>query len=468
MTAQLVALALADPFDDRMVLQRGMPVPIWGSAIPGSEVSVRFAGQHQTAVTEADGSWRAILDPMPASGEDRPLHVTSGADEVVIVDVVVGDVWLTSGQSNMERSFYSDPELAAQAHETTDPLLRLRLMKQRPASEPQAAIEGSPWLRCNAEALRADNGPVRDADDPNPVPPGFSAVSYAFGRRIRAELGVPVGLVSASWGGTRIEAWTPAGASPDVPMPAYQEPHQQPSALFHGMLAPWVGYALSGALWYQGETNLIQGDGALYTDRMCAMVAAWREVWEQGAFPFYFVQLAPFIYSPATYGDAFSEHALPEFWQAQVAAVAAVGNSGMAVTQDVGDWNDIHPLAKVPVGERLARLALSRHYGPVISDDAGPILLEATREGSAVRCRFEHAASGLASRDGEPLAGFELAGADRQFVTAHAEIAGSDLVVSAPSVDAPTAVRFAWVDGHDTNAMNRAGLPMVAFSAAVE
>ncbi|HEU5222532.1 MAG TPA: sialate O-acetylesterase [Candidatus Lumbricidophila sp.] len=457
MSARSGDLAVADPFDDRMVLQRGIPVPIWGAAAPGADVVVQFADQRASTRAESDGSWWVILDPMPANAEDRPLTVTSDADEITVADVVVGDVWLTSGQSNMERSFYFDPALAAQAHETDDPLLRLRIMTQRPADVPQRDIEGSPWMRCTAEALRADNGRVRDVEDPNAVAPGFSAVSYAFGRRIRAEVGVPVGLVSASWGGTRIEAWTPPGASPDVPAPATDEPHQQRSALFQGMLAPWVGYGLSGALWYQGETNIMQGDGATYTDRTVALVSAWRDAWAQGAFPFYFVQLAPYTY----------ENSLPEFWQAQLRAVAAVGNSGMAVTQDIGDWDDIHPLTKVPVGERLARLALSRHYGVPTIDDSGPIFAGAKREGSVVRCRFEFAESGLHSSDGEPLAGFELA-AGGEFVPAQAETIGNELFVRADGVHHPSQVRFAWVTGQDTNVVNGAGLPMVAFSAAVE
>jgi sialate O-acetylesterase len=436
----------ADPFGDGMVLQREMKVPVWGAADPGAKVTVAFAGQTKEAQADDKGAWRVELDPMTASAENRVMTVASGADKTVLKEVLVGEVWLCSGQSNMEWTVAKTP-LAKEAIAAKDSALRIRMAQKTPAGSPQTSVKGTAWLHAEGKGLQ-----------------DFSAVAYVFGAKLRGELKVPVGLVGSYWGGTRIEAWTPSGAEPAVPAPAQGGPHHQVSALYNGMIHPWKGYALRGALWYQGETNCIQKDGVKYADRMQALVSGWRAAWGRGDFPFYFVQIAPFNYG----GFKLTGDTLPEFWAVQTKAAKEIQNSGMAVTQDVGNWKDIHPTDKKPVGERLARLALSRTYGKKFTDDCGPIFASAKAQSGKVKITFDHAKSGLVARDGKPVKGFELAGADGVFVAAEARIEGGAVIVSAKSVAKPTQVRFGWLTGADINLMNGEKLPAVSFSATVE
>lgn len=437
----------AEPFGDEMVLQREAKVPVFGKADPGGKVTVAFAGQTKETVADKDGAWRVELDPMPASADNRVMTLACGPDKAEIKNVLVGEVWICSGQSNMEFTVAKSLMAKAAAH-TADPGLRLRSIAKITAGAPQNAVKGTPWLRADAQSIAA-----------------FSAVGYAFGGRLRTDLKVPVGLVNASWGGTRIEAWTPAGAQPQVPSPASGAAQQKPAVLYNGMIHPWAGYAIRGAIWYQGEANCFQGDGAKYTDRMQAMVSGWRQAFGRGDFAFYFVQLAPFNYG----GDKkrkVAADALPVFWAAQARAAAEIKNAGMAHTQDVGNWGNIHPADKLPVGERLARLALSRTYGKAsFKDDAGPVFKAMTVNGGEAKITFDHAQSGLAARDGKPPAGFEVAGADGRFVDAAAKIDGAAVVVSSPQVAEIARVRFGWQTGQDTNLFNGEKLPACAFSA---
>lgn len=436
----------ADPFADAMVLQRGMKVPVWGKADPGAKVAVAFAGQVQEAQTDAKGAWRVELAPLEASAENRVMTVSSGTDKVEIKDVLVGEVWICAGQSNMEFPAGRVPALAAKDARPADAGLRLRQMRKMPAASPQEKIQGTPWLAADPASTQR-----------------FSAVGFVFGRKLRQELKVPVGLIEASWGGTRIEAWTPAGAKPAVPSPADNAAHQKPAVLYNGMVHPWAGYAVRGALWYQGESNCIQKDGMAYADRMAALVSGWRKAFGSDL-AFHFVQIAPFNYTT----QKVPSDTLPTFWQAQVKAAREIPGTGMAVTGDVGNWKDIHPVDKVPVGERLARLALSRNYGVKFADDCGPVLKSAKAEGAGVRVAFDHAVSGLAASDDKPLSSFELAGADGVFFEASAVVKDGSVVVSSQKVAKPAQVRFAWRSGVGANLINGERLPAVAFSAKVE
>jgi sialate O-acetylesterase len=431
----------AYPFGDAMVLQRETKVPVWGTAEPGAKVTVVFAGQTKEAQADAKGAWRVELDPMNASEENRVMTLSCGEDKTELKDVLVGEVWMCSGQSNMEWNVAQTP-LAQEASAASDPALRFRMFLKTPADAPEIRVHGTPWLRAEGKPLQE-----------------FSAVAYAFGVKLRGELKVPVGLIGSYFGATRIEAWTPPGAKPEVPSVARAEARQQPGVLYHCMIQPWVGYALRGTLWYQGETNCHQQDGMAYADRMQAMVSSWRAAWGQGDFPFYFVQIAPYNYGG---------NQLPTLWAAQTKASKAIKNVGMAVTQDVGNLKNIHPVDKKTVGERLARLALSRTFGKKFPDDCGPIFASAKAQGSAVNVTFDHTKSGLATREGAPVIGFELAGADGQFTPAEARLEGGTVVVSAGSVAKPAQVRFGWQPGADINLMNCEGLPAVTFSAPVE
>jgi sialate O-acetylesterase len=440
-TAFAAAPVPAYPFGDTMVLQRGMKVPVWGAAEPGAKVVVTFAGQTKETRTDTKGAWRVELDPMKASEENRVMTLACGADNVELKDVLVGEVWICSGQSNMEWQPPKTP-LAKEAATANDSALRFRRVDKTPAKSPQTAAPGTPWLRAEGKPLQE-----------------FSAVAYAFGVKLRAELKVPVGLVGTYFGGTRIEAWTPPCAKPEVPSVFREEERQQSAVLYNGMIYPWLGYAIRGALWYQGETNCHQNDGMKYADRMQAMVSAWRAAWGLGDFPFLFVQIAPYNYG----GDK-----LPVFWAAQTKAAKDIKNAAMAVTQDVGNWNNIHPADKKPVGERLARLALSRTYDKKFIDDTGPVFASAKAGDGEVKVTFKNAKSGLNTRDGKPVAGFELAGADGKFVVAEARIADGAVIVSAVSVGNPTQVRFGWKAGADSNLLNGEKMPAVTFAAPVE
>jgi sialate O-acetylesterase len=290
----------------------------------------------------------------------------------------------------------------------------------------------------------------------------FSAVAYAFGTELRKRLNVPVGLVGVYWGGTRIEAWTPAGAQPTVGSPANNAAQQRPSALYNGMVHPWKGYALRGMLWYQGESNCIQKDGALYAERMKALIGGWRAAWGQGDFPCYFVQLAPFQYVTGK-PDSPSEQDLPMLWDAQSKAASEIAGAAVAHTADIGNWNDIHPTNKKPVGERLARLALSRTYGVKFNDDTGPEFKSFRVENGKIAVSFDRVTSGLHTRDSQPPVGFEIAEADGSFAPATAEIQGDTIILTSPQVTKPTQVRLGWMAGVDINLVNGEGIPAFPF-----
>jgi sialate O-acetylesterase len=295
----------------------------------------------------------------------------------------------------------------------------------------------------------------------------FTAVGYFFGRHLKQELDVPIGLLGSNWGGTRIEPWTPPEGFRQVPAlkdiadnldkyPARNGDrivHQSPLALYNGMICPLVPYAIRGAIWYQGESN--NGEGMLYHEKMKALIGGWRTIWDNEAMPFYFVQLAPYRYG----GDPTR---LAGIWEAQTATLA-VPHTGMAVTVDIGNVKDIHPRNKQDVGKRLALWALAKDYGQTDLCYSGPLYQGMSVEGNQVRIRFDHVCGGLVSRDGKPLSWFTIAGEDKQFVEARAEIDGETVVVQADGVARPAAVRFGWHQEAEPNLSNAAGLPASPF-----
>lgn len=494
LSSHAAALSLAAPFGDKMVLQRDLAVPVWGVAAPGATVTVKFANQTKSATADASGRWTLKLDPIPASSENRPFTVLSGSEQTLLSDVLVGEVWLCSGQSNMEWGVF-DTQVAEEAQKADDPMLRIRHVNKVASPMVNDTFTGSPWLPCNAANLRTAG-----------THQGFSATAFCFGRELRAKLKVPVGLIQSAWGGTLIEPWTPpcgfesvpalaetaallkkadldyrnsikanlgrytafeaaarAALANNTPLPPPPPPivhavnnHSQPTSLYNAMIHPLIPYGIRGAIWYQGESN--RGQGMMYFEKMKALVGGWRKLWGQGEFPFYFVQLAPF-----NYGNP--PDALPEIWEAQSEAAAKIPNTGMAIINDVGNIRNIHPSDKNTVGIRLARLALSRSYGQKLVDDCGPLLKTFTVRNKAIRVEFHHAESGLTTRDGKAPAWFEVAGDDGNFVPAEAVIDGRAVVVSSPQVPAPTQVRHAWTQSAEPNLTNRSGLPASAFRA---
>jgi sialate O-acetylesterase len=477
------ALNLPRIFSDNMVLQRDIPVKVWGWAGPGQEVEVAFAGQKKTAKADAAGKWLVTLDPLKASAEPATLVVTAGGEQVAIKSVLVGEVWVCSGQSNMEMSLGGTHNARQVIPAANFPLIRHFKVKLTTSGKPQEDLLGD-WAVCSPRT--AGN---------------FTAVGYHFGLQLHQKLNVPVGLVNTSWGGTRIEPWTdPLGfeVSPrlkgisDLIAGAEQRYRQgmalkldlieawvkqsrealdkgtslpklptlpehalnnsgQPTGIYNAMVAPLVGYGMRGALWYQGESN--NGEGMLYLEKMKALISSWRRLWGQGEFPFLFVQLAPYRYN--------NPQALPGIWEAQTAALS-IPNTGMAVITDISTVGDIHPPNKQEVGRRLSLWALAKTYGLSDLVYCGPLYQAMKVEGGKAVLSFAHA-EGLKTLDGKPLTWFTIAGEDKNFVQAKAEIVGNTVVVSSDAVATPVAVRFGWHETAEPNLGNGAGLPASPF-----
>lgn len=479
------AVRLPSLFTDHLVLQRDKPVPVWGRAEPGEEVVVEFAGQKKTTRAGEDGRWSVKLDPMPANAEAQVLK----AGQVSVQDVLVGEVWLASGQSNMEWEMQMKADSKADIPNTAHPNLRLIEVPKTTALTPQDDVP-TQWARSSPESAAS-----------------FSAVGYYFGLKLHEELKVPVGIIQSAWGGTRIEPWTDLEGFDAVPelkafaadvrakLPgsdayrAAQEKHLAavtqwqeavktaldkkqpvpampgqpqtlaagagtPTALYNAMIHPLVPFALRGAIWYQGESN--HNEGFVYTDKKKALLASWRRVFQQPDLPFYFVQIAPW-----KYGDEDVE-ILPQFWQAQRKCLE-IPNVGMAAISDIGEVADIHPANKKEVARRLSLWALSKTYGQGRIDPNGPLYASHAVEGAAIRVKFDHATEGLASRDGKPITHFEIAGRDGLFQPAEARIDGDSVVLSSAQVPQPRRARFAWSKVAIANLMDKDGLPATAF-----
>lgn len=480
-----------------MVMQRDMQVPIWGWASAGEEVTITLSAEAEgavsttTVVADAEGNWQIKLPPTAAGGP-YTLRV-EGNNTLELTNVLFGEVWVCSGQSNMQwpvsASKDSETEIAAAMY----PKIRLFYVPRRSAGLPRQDVTAN-WQETTPETIA-----------------NFSAVAYYFGRKLYKNLDVPIGLINTSWGGTRIEPWTPPVGFAGVPtlasiyeevqkvqetyraqlpekmrtietwiaetrkalktggrlteMPDNTHPlrnHTRPTGIYNSMVYPLVPYAIRGTIWYQGESNL--RDGMRYQKKMKALIQGWREVWGQGDFPFYFVQLAPFDYSGRfNYrGREAGQFFLPRIWEAQ-AATLALPNTGMAVTTDIGNLTDIHPRNKQEVGRRLALWALAKDYSRDDVTPSGPLYTSMAVEGNTIRLTFDHIGSGLTSRDGEPLTWFEIAGEDKQFVEAEATIEGDTVVVSSETVTEPVAVRFGWHQSAEPNFVNKEGLPASPF-----
>ncbi len=469
---------------DHMVLQQDMPLPIWGWADPGEVVNVTLGDSQAKATADADGKWRVTL---PARKAGKPLEMTlSGKNTIKLTDILMGEVWVGSGQSNMQWSVQQSSGAAQEIAAANYPEIRLFSVPLVPSGRPAKDVN-SKWVACTPDTVK-----------------GFSAVLFFFGRELRKNLNVPIGLINTSWGGTRIEPWTPpvgfasqpelqsdleliktqntnyqnslkntlalykdwiqnaekaASAGQEIADPPAAPAHPlnsngTPTGLYNGMIHPLIPFAIKGAIWYQGEGNL--GQGMQYHTRMKALIQGWRTAWGEGDFPFLFVQLAPFTYGAAP-------TALPEMWEAQ-AATLSFPNTGMAVTTDlVADLKDIHPPNKVDVGKRLSLWALAKTYGKSDLVYSGPVYDSMQAEPNQVRLKFKNGKDGLTSRDGKPLTWFSIAGADKKFVPAEAVIDGETVIVRSPQVSQPVAVRFGWHQLAEPNLANKSGLPASPF-----
>ncbi len=437
-------------FQDHLVLQRDAPVPVWGWAKPGERVTVKL-GAEKPVRTKADarGQWRVDLKRNHASM--RPVQlVVAGENTIVLNDVLVGEVWVCSGQSNMERQLGPRPpqqpilHWAEEAAAANYPQLRMFTVRKATADQPQTDCQGA-WAVCSPSTVT-----------------DFSAVGYFFALKLYQELDVPVGMIHSSWGGTVAEAWTSLDAL--AVNPAFDAiVHRRSTAragnpnraavLYNAMIAPLIPYRIRGVIWYQGESNVSRA--WQYRLLFPTLINDWRAAWHEGTFPFYYVQIAPFRYGRE------DPRACPELWEAQMMTLQ-VPHTGMAVLTDISDVHDIHPPNKKEVGRRLALWALAKDYRHHLVF-SGPLYQELKIEGAALRLSFQYTGAGLATRDGAPPDSFEVAGVDRKFVPAHARIEGDTVVVWSDTVSQPVAARYAWRDGAQPNLMNKEGLPASPF-----
>ncbi len=439
-------------FGHDMVLQQGQKVPVWGTAAAGEKVTVSFAGQRVEAIADGQGKWRVDLAPLAASAEGRTFIVDGAYGEqissVSYTNVVVGEVWFCSGQSNMAYTMSSARKVKGWETEVPNadyPLLRHFRVHRKTSPVPLADVEAK-W----------------EPTTPQTVPPQ-SAVAYFFGKTLMADLKVPVGLINCSWGGTRIEPWTPAGHPDDLWMlqhaNTWGRTQDVPTVLWNGMVAGLVPYAIKGAIWYQGCSNLADGD--VYLDKTVCLVRGWRREWGQGDFPYFLVQLAPYRYNDV------KDTRLAIFQEAQARVPEVVPNSGYTVINDVGNVNDIHPTDKVTVGRRLADQALDRVYGKPGRAWKTPTFKCYRVEGNALRVTLNDA-EGLTTRDGQAPNEFELRDISGRWLPAQAKIDGCDVVLRAEGVEAPAAMRFAAYNGSTPNLVNGAGLPVGPFRCGVK
>jgi sialate O-acetylesterase len=438
-------------FSDHMVLQRDKPIPVWGWDAPGTEVTVTLGEAKATAKADDKGLWKASLPAQKANSTGQKLAV-KGTSEKAFSDVLVGEVWLCSGQSNMEWTVAASDNPQQEIAKGDHPLIRHIKIPHRPSAKAETDVQTKGWEVASPKTVAQ-----------------FTAVGYYFAVNLRKDkdlAGVPVGLIGSNWGGTRIEPWTTPEGFQAVPalkniadklsdFPSKDAKgninHQTPLALYNGMIAPLVPYGIRGALWYQGESN--NGEGMLYADKMKALIHGWRKLWSDEALPFYFVQIAPFTYRNTN---------LPYLWEAQLAA-SKIPGVGMAATMDISNIKDIHPKNKQEVGRRLALIALARTYGREGLVISGPFYKSMKAEGGKARISFDGVAGGLASRDGKELSHFTVAGPDKKFVPAKAVIEGNEVVVSADGVSEIAAVRFGWAETAEPNLANKEGLPAYPF-----
>lgn len=453
---------LAQIFGSRMVLQRGMPVPVWGTADPNESVTIHFAGQKKSTKADQDGRWKVVLDPLQASSEGQQLRV-DGQEELALTDILVGDVWICSGQSNMEWRMTAITNSKAEIEFADNEQIRLfNVPGHVIAPLPKDTIQGD-WQVCSPDTVK-----------------NFSAVGYFFGRRLQNELDVPIGLVGSNWGGTRIEPWTSLDGFRSVPelKPIADEvaartadskvKHTQPSTIYNAMIHPLAPFAMKGAIWYQGESN--GGEGESYYHKMQALINGWRKLFNPDL-GFYWVQLANFRQpndNPEG-GDGWAK-----IREAQRKTLN-MKHTGMAVIIDIGEANDIHPRNKQDVGSRLAQWALHQTYGQKDLVPSGPLFKSMKAYKNTIRLSFDHVGKGLMVgrktglspteevKDGE-LKRFAIAGPDKKWHWATAKIDGDEVVVSSPEVPNPVAVRYAYsMNPTGANLYNKDGLPASPF-----
>jgi len=446
---------------DHMVLQRGEPVPIWGWAEPGEKIIVAIAGQTYETEADKEGRWRVDLTPLSVG--DPLTLVVEGNNRLERTDILVGEVWVCSGQSNMEWPLVKSKGGKLALLTANHPQLRLISVKPQGTQTPQEDFSGN-WQACTPERAT-----------------GFSAVGYHFGLQLQKTLNVPVGLIENSWGGSSCEAWIRRDlldADPiyeplmkrwketevkyeadksDAKLASTMTNQHRPANLYNARVLPLVPYAFRGVIWYQGETNV--GRAYQYREMFPLMIQNWRDTWDQGDFPFYWVQLADYMKETSEPGGS----AWAELREAQTMTLDRLKNTGEAVIIDLGEGNDIHPVNKRDVGLRLSRWALARDYGLKLPCESPRFESLAEADGK-ITVTFRSCGAGLHVYDHTDIRGFAVAGEDKKWVWAKAKlVAANQVEVSSESVPAPVAVRYAWADNPVCNLVSKDRLPVTPF-----
>lgn len=472
-------------FSDGAVLQCDLPVPVWGTAKADEKVTVIFAGQTVSTTADSKGDWQVKLKPLKANAEPQTMTI-AGENTVTISNLLVGEVWVCSGQSNMQWTLSGTANSAEAIAAANDPQIRLFTVQRFGYGQPLRELKNASWSECNSKTV-----------------PGFSAVAYYFGRDLRKAVKRPVGLISSNVGGTPAESWTSRASFEAVPelrshiaahakaiadypavlakyqtnepallvqydadvtaakaagKPAPRKPtppgspaNSGPSNLYNAMIAPLQPFAIRGVIWYQGESNA--GRAEQYKTLFPALIRGWREAWGQGEFPFLFVQIAPYKQMP------------PEIREAQLISWQKTPNTAMAVITDCGDAGNIHPTRKEPVGARLALAARALAYGEKL-EYSGPVIDKIKLDGDKAILTFTHVGGGLMAKDGE-LKGFTIFGSDKKFAPAEAKIEGQTVVVTATNISQALAVAYGWANVPDVNLFNKEGLPATPFRIQV-
>ncbi|MFA6540070.1 MAG: sialate O-acetylesterase [Bacteroidota bacterium] len=474
-------------FGSNMVLQRNSPIPVWGSASPGESIHVVLDGQEKVSTADPVGNWLVTLDPVAGGG---PFEmVIRGRNSITLKNILIGEVWICSGQSNMSFELKKATDAENVLPKVSNPNIRLfnakRVLSDVPLKEGKRK-----WEECTPTSAEK-----------------FSAVAYFFGKNLYDSIHVPIGLIHVSWGGTAAEGWMPrevlerdseflpiiqrwiddsihypfalkefneslpaatakwnsdsvtavalGRALPRKPTAPRGPGHRDmPCGQFNGMLNPIIPFAMRGVIWYQGEANASRG--YQYRKLFPALIASWRSLWGEGDFPFYYVQLPNLDRQPEP-----SKSGWAEVRESQLMTLS-VPNTGMAVTIDVGDPANLHPTNKKPVGERLALIALAKTYHYSL-EYSGPLYESAVADGNRMRIRFSHAGGGFTVTGNSTIKGFTIAGADRKFYPAKADLHDAEIVVFSPQVPVPVSVRYGWADNPSCNLYNAAGLPASPF-----
>ena len=459
---------LANVFTHSMVLQQEKPLNVWGTADAGEPVYVKVGNHTAKTIADAEGNWSVRLEPLEASAKPVKFIVKGKKNKIELSDVLVGEVWLASGQSNMEYSMNNHPHYAKprqgdpdrllhEYEQASNPMIRLLYVRKDLKCD---TLPTSGWQKINRESLKP-----------------FSAAAYFFAKALQDSLKVPVGILSSSWGGTPIETWTPAEMYRNSPLFSGQMEGNKLRTndetvgwRYEKMIAPIAPMTLRGFLWYQGETNLIGGDTDIYTEKMRLLVEGWRKAWDDSLLPVYYVQISPMLYTgrkadvvPKTWQD------LPRFWDAQARCMDVIPHTGMVVTTDIPeDLSDIHPPYKWLVGERLAKWALHHTYGRKDIVCCGPTLRTIRTEGDSLVVEFGNIGSGLVTRDGKAPDWFYAYTKKKRFGRVNATLHDNKIYISRNGLPRHTVLRFGWDETAQPNLMNLEGLPALPFCVEYE